>query len=1026
MSATSLMRLVSALAAASIVAGTGAGFAFDLDAHRSLSAAAVDASDLDRYLREELAQMQGVLSPFTRSGILGLFTTRRSVRDWIAQGSVAEDSPSTRVIHHFHDPTRTWDQAGLRPPFIEQIGQVGQSSVLWSQNRDQIVGGQHAWQDARAAFLQALTLGTEAERQAAFSATFENLGHPLHHVQDAASPAHTRNDSHLPWDPDGFHDWAEIPSRRGPALALPPVRFEPAILLAAPNPLAPIPVARLLDTERLRSSGQQLEGTDIGLAEYSNANFFSDDRGFSSFAFPGPTGVQLGPPQPVGGEMRRYLHRVRDGQLAERLAVPSAFHDLLATPLADQDLGLDDNVFADYAALLFPRAVGYGAGLIDYFFRGRLAGRIESAADDPSVVRFVGTNASPEFMLGGRLELFGEDHRGIRTRLTATEPPVPVSGPPGAAVQSVRFMASADADRYVAVYRGGLGGEGVGNESDSDPGAVIGKVLSGLRVEQIFSDGIEWRVRTPGGAFGFEPALAASEYELAQWGDTPDRFVARTPFGQGTPNRVDVFQVERVSGAVDLRTVPTPGGPRVPVTLVKSVSLPAAGIFTGTIVHFRQTSFHQQAIIHKTVFRTYVCEPDPLTGIPGPRLVSTVTEDPELLTSPLTTAEFGRTIPLVVDRLHHFSGATDVPDYAWVLADIGLDPDGRVVGLVLVFAREPASAPFAVPQLGVDGDSGDLVAIGQSAILARYPQGAGTLLWALVDLEDGAVRATTADPVITLAQETHHRGVPEIWHRQVETGGCDGPFSAAFRAGGPGHLPTDVVDMTGEFEERVGEDAIVIAGLLRGDLRSELAGLGFVDGSVAAFERRTPFVYDCSTDTPRLCRALDVRSRFSSAGRTPAFLEDARRPPRAPGGERLVLLARDYSVTAGLPTTAVAVLHGAPVGGTAVRGAPSADFVTLGDAGRALALVEEETFGDPLGPPAQARTTLLSLDGARSPVVLAAAQIGGEFTVLEPDLLYRKSEMKLYRLASPLQRLPVPAPLAGSGTAEGSYHAVQP
>ena len=36
------------------------------------------------------------------------------------------------------------------------------------------------------------------------------------------------------------------------------------------------------------------------------------------------------------------------------------------------DFGLDDKVHADYGRKLFPRAIGYSAGLIDYFFRGKI------------------------------------------------------------------------------------------------------------------------------------------------------------------------------------------------------------------------------------------------------------------------------------------------------------------------------------------------------------------------------------------------------------------------------------------------------------------------------------------------------------------------------------------------------------------------------------------------------------------------------------------------------------------------------
>lgn len=37
----------------------------------------------------------------------------------------------------------------------------------------------------------------------------------------------------------------------------------------------------------------------------------------------------------------------------------------------DKGFVLDSRVYEDYAALLLPRAIGYSAGLLDYFFRGR-------------------------------------------------------------------------------------------------------------------------------------------------------------------------------------------------------------------------------------------------------------------------------------------------------------------------------------------------------------------------------------------------------------------------------------------------------------------------------------------------------------------------------------------------------------------------------------------------------------------------------------------------------------------------------
>jgi hypothetical protein len=58
--------------------------------------------------------------------------------------------------------------------------------------------------------------------------------------------------------------------------------------------------------------------------------------------------------------------------------------DPLTTPTEN---GLDTKVFQGYGTKLFPRAIGYSAGLIDYFFRGSINQafyRIEEApADNP-------------------------------------------------------------------------------------------------------------------------------------------------------------------------------------------------------------------------------------------------------------------------------------------------------------------------------------------------------------------------------------------------------------------------------------------------------------------------------------------------------------------------------------------------------------------------------------------------------------------------------------------------------------------
>ena len=90
-----------------------------------------------------------------------------------------------------------------------------------------------------------------------------------------------------------------------------------------------------------------------------------------------------------------------------------------------------------------------------------------------------GTNASPDTLDGGTLQLYGEDASGLRTLLAAVDPDLTVSAEPGADVRSARFTAIADAETFVAVYRGKLGNE----VSSGDPadGGVDPSTSAGSR-----------------------------------------------------------------------------------------------------------------------------------------------------------------------------------------------------------------------------------------------------------------------------------------------------------------------------------------------------------------------------------------------------------------------------------------------------------------------------------------------------------------------------------------------------------------
>lgn len=462
-----------ALLVLAILADASQVGAFNTDLHRTLNGRAANVSRLDSDLKEQFAFTLGLAEIFDG----------KTARQWIDEGGAAEDmflgiellGAAFRSIHHFHYPLRTWDRAGLDafnilcPPFFLH----GEASVRWAQEPDQGISGKAAWGDARRRFHDALTLRARADRDTAFAETFRILGQQMHLIADLAVPAHTRNDPHCPF-PDGFEHWAAKPENDAVILALiggAPIRPDPAIFTVnvpiLDEDIAKVPVARLWDSDQYDRTnpnpGVTLSPT-IGLAEYTNANFFSDDTVFSpEIPFPARTSVALRAlPEEApgtGGEMRRYFEKVADGDRVDHLAVPGALYDFLPDALKDRNIGLDPKVFTDYAAKVLSRAVGYSAALLDYFFRGRLDGRLEVRTEGGQVrVTARLTNRTPGESMSGTFTLYGDTPEGVRAPLgswTLTLDPDVESGP----VETGPLAGPAPAMPWLLVFRGRLGEE---------------------------------------------------------------------------------------------------------------------------------------------------------------------------------------------------------------------------------------------------------------------------------------------------------------------------------------------------------------------------------------------------------------------------------------------------------------------------------------------------------------------------------------------------------------------------------------
>lgn len=201
------------------------------------------------------------------------------IKEWIGEGAVEEDAGSVFTAHyynHFHNPRFSWypqDQAGLKTyyPWIN-----GMSSLLWAQDSS----NEWSWQKTRDYYRLALTSQTSTERETNFAKTFKGLGHIVHLIQDAAQPAHVRNDPH-PLDDWGivpqFENWAKDSDNKSVVLSFMSNPIFPTVSLNTPIS-GYTPITQLWDINKYDGTNPtDAVGNTIGISEYANANFFSED-----------------------------------------------------------------------------------------------------------------------------------------------------------------------------------------------------------------------------------------------------------------------------------------------------------------------------------------------------------------------------------------------------------------------------------------------------------------------------------------------------------------------------------------------------------------------------------------------------------------------------------------------------------------------------------------------------------------------------------------------------------------------------
>ena len=475
-------------------------YAFDKATHEainhSIAQRTVNGFSLNDYLIGNLGFTAGVEESFFGYSEVRRNEMERNVWEWIGEGGIKEDEPEekwrlivnrARNNNHYHNAlAASWMFAGLD----DRIGPAhytGQSSILWAQNPDQKPGGKWSWHDAREYFYKGLKSPDMPLRERHMAQAFRALGQLMHLVQDASVPAHTRNEIHNlvffhyePWLQAIRTNREEIERGTFQRFISNPVSFDPSILNESPDYWAPIPIAKIIDTDKYNGTNPGITlSQSVGLAEYTNANFFGENTIFSETnPYPSRDSVEVKSwdiPDPRDRNRttaREYYGKKDERGNDYRLATVSFLMSYITRYFSKYNPlerpALDGGVYNDYAERLLPRAVGYSAGLLEYFFRGKLA--FELLDSNPNgQTEITITNLSEEPLVEGTFELYYDNNFGTRAKIPLTQPAVR-NLPKNGLFKTTFFRPDnfhrERKNRYMLVYRGELGKE---------KNAVIGK-----------------------------------------------------------------------------------------------------------------------------------------------------------------------------------------------------------------------------------------------------------------------------------------------------------------------------------------------------------------------------------------------------------------------------------------------------------------------------------------------------------------------------------------------------------------------
>lgn len=497
-------------------------FAYKQPTHMEISRLAADRSNLNEegFVLQELG-----LRPYQLEQVFpNLNGDKKSVRELIADGANFEDS-GVRALNHFYDPA---NDRGLSNP----VGDPFIRSPDWALGvTDGPFVQENSWGDARDYEYKAITERLRSERHKSFGLLFQTLGQVIHHIEDMSQPEHVRNDPHFEiiegttlfgiQDPSLIEEYTNTKY------------IENGTALPSDYPVVTLATARSYWHTNVPGNGSQSVLSGKGISEFTNRGFVSKDTNFRG-SLPGTVVSNPDYEQPVfnesqetvlditsfrpntnlSGEIHFFGNTVRDvytGEETENLFMTtlSVFDEDLAryTPQVGQVFSLNSINYDAYHSFLMPRAVGYAAGLLDHFFRGRLEVTLPEAGAygilDHAVTHTLASDGLPRDESG---QIFGFEKLRVNVRNTTGPIQEPGDPPPEPVEQDLLDGEIRAVVKYQLnhCYEADLSGE--------MPQSEVEKPITEF---QTFSgcSGLEYLTGEPGYTGNLTEALTQQEFE---------------------------------------------------------------------------------------------------------------------------------------------------------------------------------------------------------------------------------------------------------------------------------------------------------------------------------------------------------------------------------------------------------------------------------------------------------------------------------------------------------------------------------